>query len=200
MGEILEQIKEELDRLGGHIKIYDRGAYPAFYLQMHTPLRFSEISRIKLIDMYYIEDGNVKMRPNIVFEGKKVNLSAEDRKELAHYVLQRIPVKETTEDVLQGYLCVTSIDTPLGIQTYGKILRRTCDELGFKRRYSSCDIRSFYGYFEIVYGRKTVDEVAAEYGVTPFYLLNRIFAGKEIKYADSLLNQVANIREAEDDG
>ena len=199
MAETLEQIREDLERLGKHMRVYDRGAYPAFYLQMHTPLRFSEISRIKLKDLCYIEEGKVKMVPDIVFEGKRLKLSSEERMELAHCVLQRIPVTDTTEDVLNGYLCLSSIDTPLSIQTYGKILRRTCDELGFKKRYSSCDLRSLYGYFEIVAGRKTIDEVALEYGVTQFYLLNRIFAGKEIRYADSLLNQVANNKEAGSD-
>ena len=196
MAETLEQIREDLERLGKHMRVYDRGAYPAFYLQMHTPLRFSEISRIRLKDLCYIEDGKVKMIPDIVFEGRKVKLSPEERREIAYCVLQRIPVTDTTPEVLDGYLCLSSIDTPLSIQTYGKILRRTCDELGLRKRYSSCEIRSLYGYFEIVSGRKTIEEVALDYGVTQFYLLNRVFAGKEIQYADSLLKQVANNEEA----
>ena len=84
MAETLEQIREDLERLGNHMRVYDRGAYPAFYLQMHTPLRFSEISRIRLKDLCYIEDGNVKMVPDIVFEGKRLKLSSEERMELAH--------------------------------------------------------------------------------------------------------------------
>ena len=73
MAETLEQIREDLERLGKHMRVYDRGAYPAFYLQMHTPLRFSEISRIRLKDLCYIEDGNVKWYRTLSLKGKDSN-------------------------------------------------------------------------------------------------------------------------------
>ena len=48
---------------------------------------------------------------------------------------------------------------------------------------------------EIAYGNKTVDDVAEEYGVERYYLLNRMFKGMSIEYDRKLLEEVASISE-----
>ena len=77
------------------------------------------------------------------------------------------------------------------------MLERSSSELDLSRVYNSGYLRSLYGYLEIAYGRKTIEDVATVYQVERYYLLNRIFKGMSIEYDSQLLNEVANIDEAD---
>ena len=148
---------------------------------------------MKLSDFYYWEEGMIKMLPEILYGDENINLDAEGRKEFAWYALQRIPVRETTAEVLDDWLCVNKQGRQLQIQGYRKMLERASAELNFKNNYNVGYLHSLYGYLEIALGKKTVAE---EYQVSRYYLLNRIFRGMEIQYVDSVIQQVANIEEA----
>lgn len=191
----IETIINNLEQLSKHVKTYNTGSYPAFFLQLHTPLHIQDILEMKLSDFYYWEDGMIKMLPEIFYGDESINLDAEGRKEFAWYALQRIPVRETTAEVLDDWLCVNKQGRQLQIQGYRKMLERASGELNFKNNYNVGYLHSLYGYLEIALGKKTVAEVAAEYRVSRYYLLNRIFRGMEIQYVDSVIQQVANIKE-----
>ena len=47
---------------------------------------------MRLSDVYYCDDGCVRLLPEIVFEGEKVHLDQQMRTELAWYALQRVAV------------------------------------------------------------------------------------------------------------
>lgn len=198
MADTLEHIIEDLKRLSDHIKTYNAGAYPAFYFQLHTVLRIQDILDMQLSDLFYWEEGMIKMLPDILYAGETIALNEEGRKEMACYVMQRIPVMDTTEEVLDDWLCVNKQGKQLQIQAYRKMLERTSAELNFKMNYNAGYLHSLYGYLEIAFGRKTINKVADEYHVTRYYLLNRLFKGMSIQYLDSVIEQVANIKENND--
>lgn len=191
----IETIINNLERLSNHVKTYNTGSYPAFFLQLHTPLHIQDILEMKLSDFYYWEDGMIRLLPEILYGDEIINLDAEGRKEFAWYALQRIPVRETKAAVLDDWLCVNKQGKQLQMQGYRKMLERASSELGFKNNYNVGYLHSLYGYLEIALGKKTVAEVASEYRVTRYYLLNRVFRGMEIQYVDSVIQQVANIKE-----
>lgn len=199
MADTLERTIEDLERLTKHVKTYNVGAYPALYLQLHTVLRIQDILDMQLSDLFYWEDGMIKMLPEILYSGEKIALDEQGRKEMAWYVMQRIPVRETSEEVLDDWLCVNKQGKQLQIQAYRKMLERMSAELNFKNNYNAGYLHSLYGYLEIAFGRKTIGEVAEEYHVTRYYLLNRLFKGMSIQYLDSVIDQVANIKEKKDD-
>lgn len=187
-------ITEEIEKLSTHIKTYSVGSYPVFYLQLHSILKVQDILEMHLSDVYNCVRGNVYVKDLIISDGKEVELSEEDRKNLAWYAMQRIKVRNTEEDQLEKmYLCVNKQGKPLKKQVYRKMLERSSSELDLSRVYNSGYLRSLYGYLEIAYGRKTIEDVATEYQVERYYLLNRIFKGMSIEYDSQLLNEVANI-------
>lgn len=151
---------------------------------------------MRLSDVYECVNGNVYVKDQIICDEKEVDLSGEDRKNLAWYAMQRIKVRNTEEEQMKKmYLCVNKQGKPLKKQVYRKMLERSSSELDLSRVYNSGYLRSLYGYLEIAYGRKTIDDVATEYQVERYYLLNRIFKGMSIEYDSQLLNEVANIDE-----
>lgn len=193
-------ITEEIEKLSTHIKTYSVGSYPVFYLQLHSILKVQDILEMHLSDVYDCVRGNVYVKDLIISAGKEVELSEEDRKNLAWYAMQRIKVRNTEEDQLEKmYLCVNKQGKPLKKQVYRKMLERSSSELDLSRVYNSGYLRSLYGYLEIAYGRKTIEDVATEYQVERYYLLNRIFKGMSIEYDSQLLNEVANIDTDEND-
>lgn len=193
-------ITEEIEKLSTHIKTYSVGSYPVFYLQLHSILKVQDILEMRLSDVYDCIRSNVYVKDLIISDGKEVELSEEDRKNLAWYAMQRIKVRNTEEDQLEKmYLCVNKQGKPLQKQVYRKMLERSSSELDLSRVYNSGYLRSLYGYLEIAYGRKTIEDVASEYQVERYYLLNRIFKGMSIEYDSQLLNEVANIEIDEED-
>lgn len=186
--------KEELNKLSNHIKTYSVGSYPVYYLQLHSSLKVQEVLDMRMIDIYMCEGGTVRVRPQIVWDGQPIELTDHGRRELAWYAMQRMKVRNAGEEELEGnYLCVNKQGKPLQKQVYRKMLERASNELALSRVYNSGYLRSLYGYMEIVHGKKTVDDIAKEYQVERYYLLNRMFKGVEIKYDDRLLNEVACI-------
>ena len=134
MADTLERTIEDLERLTKHVKTYNVGAYPALYLQLHTVLRIQDILDMQLSDLFYWEDGMIKMLPEILYSGEKIALDEQGRKEMAWYVMQRIPVRETSEEVLDDWLCVNKQGKQLQIQAYRKMLERMSAELNFKNK------------------------------------------------------------------
>lgn len=184
----------ELEALSNHIKLYNTGAFPAFYLQSHTVLKSHGILDMHLSDIYCNNNGDVRVRSYVEYEGRRIELKVDDRRELAWYVLQRIQVKGVNEKLLQNqFLCVNKQGRKLEKQVYRKMLERSSNELDLSRVYNSVYLRSLYGYLEIAYGRKTIMDVAREYQVDRYYLLNRIFKGVGIEYAGHILDEVACI-------
>lgn len=188
----------EIQRLSNHIKEYSVGAFPVFYLQLHTVLKVQDILDMRLSDIYQCNNGNVRVRTLVVWDGQKIELYEEVRRELAWYAMQRIKVRNVQEDQLKAvYLCVNKQGKQLQKQVYRKMLERASNEIGLSRVYNSSYLRSLYGYLEIAYGNKTVEDVAKEYHVEKYYLLNRMFKGMDIVYDRKLLDEVANISEGE---
>ena len=189
-------ITEEIEKLSVHIRTYSVGSFPVFYLQLHSILKVQDILEMRLSDVYDCENGNVRVKDLIICDEKEVELSGEDRKNLAWYAMQRIKVRNMEEEELENmYLCVNKQGKPLKKQVYRKMLERTSSELDLSRVYNSGYLRSLYGYLEIAFGRKTIEDVATEYQVEKYYLLNRIFKGMSMEYDSQLLNEVANIDE-----
>lgn len=189
----IQIIISELEKLEKHIKTYSTGAYPCFYLQLHSTLKVQDILDMSLSDIYWCDQGSIRVKPNVKVQGLEVILNDEDRMAFAWYALQRIPVFRTNESVLQDYLSVNKQGKSLQKQVYRKMLERMSGELGLSRIYNAGYIRSLYGYLQICHGQKTIDEMAAEYGVTKYYLLNRMFKTLPIEYAEDVLHQVACI-------
>jgi|GEM_PF-6715584 len=189
----VKRILEELECLNDHIKQYSTGAFPAFFLQISTVLKIQDILEMQLRDIYFWDDGMIKILPGNIYAEKQITLDSAERKELAWYALQRIPVCGVKETVLDDWLCVNKQGNQLQMQAYRKMLERSSGELSFKENYSVGYLHSLYGYLAIAFGKKTIAEVAREYGVTRYYLLNRIFKGMEIQYLDHIIEQVANI-------
>lgn len=193
-GDRIAVITKELASLGAHIKTYNAGAYPVFCLQTHTILRVPDILEMRLADISQYTGGTVRIRTEIAWGDRVFLLNEDVRRELAWYIMQRIQVKGTPQKCLdEMHLCVNKQGNPLQPQVYRKMLERTCDELGLSRIYNSQYLRSLYGYLEIAYGRKTIDDVAREYQVERYYLLTRIFHGVGIEYESSLIDEVASI-------
>lgn len=191
-------ISEEITKLGEHIKTYSVGAFPVFYLQLNSVLKVQDILDMRLSDIYYCNKGILRVRKEIVRKGQIVELVEDTRKELAWYAMQRIKVRNTREELLEEeYLCINKQGKQLQKQVYRKMLERASSELGLSRVYNSSYLRSLYGYLEIAYGNKTVDDVAEEYQVERYYLLNRMFKGMEIVYDKKLLDEVAGVVEEE---
>lgn len=185
---------KELEVLAGHIKTYNTGSFPVFYLQSHTILKPQDILSMHLSDIYENENGAVRVRRKFEYNDCQIELKEEDRRELAWYVLQRTHVVGVTEDMLENaYLCVNKQGRKLEKQVYRKMLERSSNELNLSRVYNSHYIRSLYGYLEIANGRKTIADVAREYRVDRYYLLNRVFRGMDIEYATHILDEVACI-------
>lgn len=138
--------------------------------------------------------------PEIIYAGEKIVLDPEERMELAWYAMQRIPVRDTQEEVLNDWLCVNKQGKQLQMTAYRKLLERASAELRFKENYNVGYLHALYGYLAIAFGRKTVHEVAKEYHVSRYYLLNRIFKKMEVQFLDDVICQVANIKEKEHDG
>lgn len=189
----IDMITADLNRLGQHIKDFNKGAYPAYLFQLHSVLKIHDILDMRLSDVYYCDDGCVRLLPEIVFEGEKVHLDEWMRKELAWYALQRVAVCNADEEALEDWLCVNIHGRQLQQQAYRKMLERTSYELGFRSNYSVGYLHSLYGYLQIASGQRTIAEVAREYGVTQYYLHNRIFKGTPIQYEDYIIRQVANM-------
>lgn len=191
----IAMITKEIEKLGKHIKTYSVGSFPAFYLQLHSVLKVQEIIDMKLRDIYLCINGNVRVRESVSCGGKEIELTEEVRREMAWYAMQRIKVRNAREEQLAAYLCVNKQGKQLQKQVYRKMLERASGEIGLSRVYNSGYLRCLYGYLEIAYGNKTVDDVAKEYGVERYYLLNRMFKGMEIEYDSGLLEEVASISE-----
>lgn len=191
----INKIIQELEKLKTHIKTYSTGAYPAFFFQVHSVLKIQYILEMQLADVYFCEEGRIKILPEIIYSGEKIALAPEERRELAWYAMQRVRVCGANEDVLEDWLCVNKQGHQLQITAYRKMLERASAELGFQENYNAGYLRSVYGYLAIAFGKKTVAEIAREYHVSRYYLLNRIFRGMEIQYLDDVLLQVANICE-----
>ena len=191
----IDMITADLDRLSQHIKEFNTGAYPAFLFQLHSVLKIHDILEMRLSDVYYCDDGCVRLLPEIVFEGEKVHLDQQMRTELAWYALQRVAVCNAGEEALEDWLGVNIHGRQLQPQAYRKKRERTSFELGFRSNYSVGYLHSLYGYLRIASGQKTIAEVAREYGVTQYYLQHRIFKGTTIQYEDHIIRQVANIEE-----
>lgn len=186
--------KEELNKLSNHIKTYSVGSYPVYYLQLHSSLKVQDVLDMRMADIYMCEEGTVRVRPQIVWDGQPIELTDHGRRELAWYAMQRVKVRNAGEEQLEdNYLCVNKQGKPLQKQVYRKMLERASNELALSRVYNSGYLRSLYGYMEIVYGKKTVDDIAKEYQVERYYLLNRMFKGVEIQYDNRLLDEVACI-------
>lgn len=186
--------KEELNKLSNHIKTYSVGSYPVYYLQLHSSLKVQDVLDMHMSDIYMCEEGTVRVRPQIVWDGQPIELTDHGRRELAWYAMQRVKVRNAGEEQLEeNYLCVNKQGKPLQKQVYRKMLERASNELALSRVYNSGYLRNLYGYMEIVHGKKTVDDIAKEYQVERYYLLNRMFKGVEIQYDDSLLDEVACI-------
>ena len=86
-----------------------------------------------------------------------------ERMELAWYAMQRIPVRDTQEEVLNDWLCVNKQGKQLQMTAYRKLLERASAELRFKENYNVGYLHALYGYLAIAFGRKTVHEMAKEY-------------------------------------
>lgn len=74
----IDMITADLDRLGQHIKDFNKGAYPAFLFQLHSVLKIHDILEMRLSDVYYCDDGCVRLLPEIVFEGGKGSSGSTD--------------------------------------------------------------------------------------------------------------------------
>lgn len=194
----IEMITADLGRLGQHIKDFNKGAYPAYLFQLHSTLKIHDILDMRLSDVYYCDYGCVRLLPEIVYEGEKVHLDKGLRTELAWYALQRVAVCNASEEELEDWLCVNIHGRQLQPQAYRKMLERTSYELGFRSNYSVGYLHSLYGYLLIASGKRTIAEVAREYGVTQYYLQNRIFKGIPIQYEDHIIRQVANMEMGEE--
>lgn len=196
-GNYVTVTKEELNKLSNHIKTYSVGSYPLYYLQLHSSLKVQDVLDMRMIDIYMCEEGTVRVRPQIVWDNQVIELTDHGRRELAWYAMQRIKVRnageEQEEQLEKHYLCVNKQGRPLQKQVYRKMLERASNELALSRVYNSGYLRSLYGYMEIVHGKKTVDDIAREYQVERYYLLNRMFKGVEIQYDVKLLDEVAYI-------
>ena len=196
MPDRITLISEEITKLGEHIKTYSVGAFPVFYLQLHSVLKVQDILDMRLSDIYYCSNGIVRVRKEIIWEEQIVELIDEVRRELAWYIVQRVKVKNTKDEQLaKEYLCINKQGKQLQKQVYRKMLERASSEIGLSRVYNSSYLRSLYGYLEIAYGNKTIDDVAEEYRVERYYLLNRMFKGMEIIYDRKLLDEVAGVAE-----
>lgn len=196
MPDRITLISEEITKLGEHIKTYSVGAFPVFYLQLHSVLKVQDILDMRLSDIYYCSNGIVRVRKEIIWEEQIVELIDEVRRELAWYIVQRVKVKNTKDEQLaKEYLCINKQGKQLQKQVYRKMLERASSEIGLSRVYNSSYLRSLYGYLEIAYGNKTIDDVAEEYRVERYYLLNRMFKGMEIIYDRNLLDEVAGVAE-----
>lgn len=190
----VDLIMKELEVLADHIKTYNTGSFPVFYLQTHTIMKSQDILEMRLSDVYAHDNGDVRVRSHIEYNGYQIELKEEERRALAWYVLQRIHVVGVREELLQNaYLCVNKQGRKLDKQVYRKMLERSSNELNLSRVYNSNYIRSLYGYLEIAYGRKTIADVAIEYQVARYYLLKRVFRGMDIEYATHILDEVACI-------
>ena len=189
-GNYVTVTKEELNT-------YSVGSYPVYYLQLHSSLKVQDVLDMRMIDIYMCEEGTVRVRPQIVWDNQVIELTDHGRRELAWYAMQRIKVRnageEQEEQLEKHYLCVNKQGRPLQKQVYRKMLERASNELALSRVYNSGYLRSLYGYMEIVHGKKTVDDIAREYQVERYYLLNRMFKGVEIQYDVKLLDEVAYI-------
>lgn len=196
--DFITLISGEIQKLSNHIKEYSVGAFPVFYLQLHSVLKVQDILDMRMSDIYQCENGNVRVRTQITWNGQRIELCEEVRRELAWYAMQRIKVRNVQEEQLKEvYLCVNKQGKQLQKQVYRKMLERASNEIGLSRVYNSSYLRSLYGYLEIAYGNKTVDDMAKEYCVERYYLLNRMFKGMDIVYDRKLLDEVANISEGE---
>lgn len=82
----VEKIQKDLEDLKCHIKTYSTGAYPAFFLQLHSVLKIQDILDMELADVYFCEEGQIKLLPEIIYAGEKIILDPEERMELAWYV------------------------------------------------------------------------------------------------------------------
>ena len=132
----VEKIQKDLEDLKCHIKTYSTGAYPAFFLQLHSVLKIQDILDMELADVYFCEEGQIKLLPEIIYAGEKIILDAEERKELAWYAMQRIPVCDTQEEVLNDWLCVNKQGKQLQMTAYRKLLERASAELRFRENYN----------------------------------------------------------------
>ena len=141
----VEKIQKDLEDLKCHIKTYSTGAYPAFFLQLHSVLKIQDILDMELADVYFCEEGQIKLLPEIIYAGEKIILDAEERKELAWYAMQRIPVCDTQEEVLNDWLCVNK---------QGKQLQMTFKERAETGIWSDCCHRTFHPTSTALYGSK----------------------------------------------
>lgn len=188
-------IAKEIEKLGKHIKTYSVGSFPAFCLQLHSVLTVQEILDMRLRDVYLCVNCNIRVKESVSGGKNVVKLTDDVRREMAWYVMQRLKVRNAKEEQLGAFLCVNKQGKQLQKQVYRKMLERASGEIGLSRVYNSGYLRCLYGYLEIAYGNKTVDDVAEEYGVERYYLLNRMFKGMSIEYDRKLLEEVASISE-----
>lgn len=196
----LYSIIKELKLLDAHIKTYDEGAYPAFYLQIKTAFRLQDILELKLKDVYYIKEGSICVKDNIHCSDNTFHLTDEDKMAFAVYILHRTPifVGIGKQDLLEDSLCVNKQGKPLTNQVYRKMLDRTVYELDLKQGFNIFYLHSLYGYFSIAFGKKTVPALMQEYHCTKYYLFNQIFkAFRYIGYNSNVVMMAAGLKKIE---
>lgn len=197
----LYEIIRELKILDAHIKTYNEGAYPAFYLQMKTAFRVVDILSLKLKDLYEVVDGTITVKDRVTVNGTTFKLKPEDKMTFATYILHRTPIdiEEDEENILNDFLCVNKQGNQLTNQVYRKLLERAVYELSLKHDFNTFYLHSLYGYFQFVFAKKTIPALMKEYHCSKYYLINQIWKGFEIGYASRVVHQAAGITETEED-
>ena len=196
----LEEILQELKILETHLKKYNEGAFPAFYLQLKTAFRVPDILALRLKDVYTIFDGKISVKDSININADVFRLKAEDRLAFATYILHRTPanIEKDQEYILEDYLCVNKQGNQLTNQVYRKLLERAVYELDLKHDYNTFYLHSLYGYLQLVFARKTVPALMQEYHCSKYYLINQILKGFHVGLASSVVRQVAGVVETEE--
>lgn len=197
----LYEIIRELKILDAHIKTYNEGAYPAFYLQMKTAFRVVDILSLKLKDLYEIVDGTITVKDSVTVNETLFKLNPEDKMAFGAYILHRTPIiiGEGEEEIMDDFLCVNKQGNQLTNQVYRKLLERAVYELSLKHDFNTFYLHSLYGYFQFVFARKTIPALMKEYHCSKYYLLNQIWKGFEIGYASRVVHRAAGIAQTGED-
>ena len=191
----LYEIIRELEILDGHIKKYNEGAYPAFYLQLKTAFRVADILSLKLKELYGIVDGNITVNESITVNGTVFRLKDEDKVTFGAYILHRTPISidQGSEDILEDFLCVNKQGKQLTNQVYRKLLERAVYELNLKHDINTFYLHSLYGYFQLVFAKKTIPALMQEYHCSRYYLFNQVLKDFNVGLASSVVHQAAGI-------
>lgn len=198
----LHEIIRELKILDGHLKKYNEGAYPAFYLQLKTAFRVADILALRLKDVYCIIDGKITVKESVTINDTMFRLKDEDKVTFATYILHRTPfsIAEDEEHILEDYLCVNKQGNQLTNQVYRKLLERAVYELNLKHDFNTFYLHSLYGYFQLVFAKKTTPALMKEYHCSRYYLFNQILKGFNIGLASSVVLQAAGISQEKETG